>query len=187
MDEVCLVRRCQEGDAAAFAVLVDRYKLLVYNIADRMVGADAADDLAQETFVRVYQGLSGFRGEARLSTWIYRIAYRLCLETLQRRAQSASRMAPGADRAGGADGGPPAAALSVTDAGFAQAEARQAVERGLAQLPPPYRMALTLFYLQGRRYEEIAEVMAIPLGTVKTYLHRAKAQLRECLVELAET
>ena len=73
---------------------------------------------------------------------------------------------------------------AITDAGFAQAEARQAVEHGLAQLPAHYRMALTLFYLQERRYDEIAEVMELPMGTVKTYLHRAKAQLREHLIEL---
>lgn len=184
MDEACLVRRCLDGDDAAFATLVERHKLMVYNIVDRMVGADAADDLAQEAFVRVHQGLAGFRGDAKLSTWIYRITYRLCLEALQRRARSGVTVPLSEEHAEETEAGPVAAPLPVTDAGFAQAEARQAVEHGLAQLPAHYRMALTLFYLQERRYDEIAEVMELPMGTVKTYLHRAKAQLREHLIEL---
>lgn len=180
MDETRLLRRCRQGDDAAFAQLVESHKLLVYNIVDRMVGAEAADDLAQEVFVRVYQGLPGFRGEAKLSTWIYRITYRLCLEVLARRPPAGARPA----LSGEPEEDHGEATVPVTDTGFARVEARQAVEQGLAQLPPHYRMALTLFYLQERRYDEIAEVMEIPLGTVKTYLHRARALLRERLLAL---
>ena len=84
-DEQDLIRRCLFGDEGAFAELVDSYKGMVFNIVDRMVrDAMITEDLAQEVFIRVYRGLRAFRGDAKLSTWIYRIAYRVCLEELQR-------------------------------------------------------------------------------------------------------
>ncbi len=80
-----LIERCRGGDRKAFANLVDHYKVLVFNLVDRMIFDKAlVEDLAQEVFIRVYQGLPGFRGEAKLSTWIYRVAYNVCAAELER-------------------------------------------------------------------------------------------------------
>jgi RNA polymerase sigma-70 factor (ECF subfamily) len=80
-----LIERCRGGDRRAFADLVDHYKILVFNLVDRMIFDKAlVEDLAQEVFIRVYQGLPGFRGEAKLSTWIYRVAYNVCAVELER-------------------------------------------------------------------------------------------------------
>ena len=182
-DESDIIRRCCRGDEAAFAELVDQHKVMVFNLVDRMVqDRDATEDLAQEVFVRVYRGLERFRGEARLSTWIYQITYRVCLEELQRphRRQSYISLDRNAD-----DPGPDPA--SATDRAFARVEHRDTVDRGLAKLPPPYKMVLTLYYLQERSYQEIAAIMELPMGTVKTYLHRAKKYLRTFLLDEGNT
>lgn len=169
-----LIGRCARGDELAFAELVERYKVMVFAIAQRMLHDHAAaEDLAQEVFLRVYRNLSTFRGEAKLSTWIYQIAYRVCLEELQKphRRQHYVSLDAGTDE------------LPAIDPGPAGVDLSQTLDFYLGKLPPHYRMALTLYYLQDRKYEEIAAVMELPIGTVKTYLHRAKAWLREHVVE----
>jgi len=177
-----LIARCLEGSQRAFAELVDRYKVMVFNLVDRMVGdASVTEDLAQDVFVRVYRGLPAFRGDAKLSTWIYRIAYRACLEEAQRphRQQRYVRL----DDTSDGSGRPVSDPVPTEDAAFDGVDLSESVDHWLSQLPPHYRMALTLYYLQERRYEEIAEIMDIPVGTVKTYLHRAKQYLRDRTID----
>ncbi len=169
-----LIGRCAQGDELAFAELVESHKVMVFTIALRMLrDHSAAEDLAQEVFLRVYRNLSTFRGDAKLSTWIYQIAYRLCLEELQKPHHRQHYVS--LDTGDGQ--------LQIADPGPAGVDLGQTLDYYLGKLPPHYRMALTLYYLQDRKYEEIAAVMAIPVGTVKTYLHRAKAWLREHVVE----
>ena len=169
-----LIGRCMRGDEVAFAQLVENYKVMVFNIADRMVrDRSASEDLAQEVFLRVYRGLKSFRGDAKLSTWIYQIAYRVCLEELQKPHRRQRYVSLEVD----------AGELHFEDAGPAGVDLGETLDHYLDRLPPHYRMALVLYYLQDRKYEEIAAVMEIPIGTVKTYLHRAKAYLRKQLLE----
>jgi len=168
-----IVQRCLDGDEAAFAEIVDHHKLMVFNLVHRMIHDEAlADDLSQEVFLRVYRGLSAFQGKSKLSTWIYRIAYRVCLEESERAYRRHTFVPLDEDHPTSST------AVRVEDSAFSQVDARESVEYWLSKLPPNYRMAINLYYLHDRSYREIADVMGIPEGTVKTYLHRAKEMLK---------
>ena len=121
-------------------------------------------------FLLVHRGLPYFRGEALLSTWIYRIVYNVCLQDHGR----APRTAP-LDEAHNAD------ALSTADRQFTDLEVRDRLEKAIARLPANYRLLIAAHYLRGVQYEELAEALQLPLGTVKTQLYRAKQQLRRLL------
>ena len=165
-----LVERCRSGDERAFQELVDRYKDLVFALIARTVqDRSRAEDLAQEVFLRVHRGLPYFRGEARLSTWIYRIVANVCLQDHGR----APKTAPLDDEHG--------SALAVADRQFTDLEVRDRLEKAIARLPANYRLLVAAHYLRGVQYEELAEALQLPLGTVKTQLYRAKQQLRRLL------
>ena len=167
-DERELVARCQRGDDGAFGELVDRYKNLVYAMIYRMVtDRTQVDDLAQDVFLKVHRGLPYFRGEARLSTWIYRIVSNVCVQarSVRRATTSATDVAE----------------PSSIDGAFADIELRDRIEKAMAQLPENYRFLIAAHYLKGVQYEALAESLGMPLGTIKTHLHRAKRQLRELL------
>lgn len=156
---------------------------MVYSLALRVVGdSEIADDLAQEAFVCVYRGLAGFRGNAKLSTWIYQIALRVCLAELKKPYRKQHYVAAD-DDANDPAAGPAQELVSTDDRAFDDVDLRLSLDRWLAELPAAQRAALTLFYLRDRRYEEIAQIMQLPLGTVKTYLHRAKQSLRDRIIE----
>ncbi len=175
-DERDLVARCQRGDDRAFQELVERYKDLVYALAMRSVSSPArADDLAQEAFLRVYRGLPRFRGDARLSTWIYRIVANLCAES---RARHPDREIP-LDEVEGRGRARPAP--GAVDRSFGDLELHDRLEKAIARLPPNYRVLVAGHYLKGLRYEDLAAALDLPLGTVKTHLHRAKRALRTLL------
>jgi RNA polymerase sigma-70 factor, ECF subfamily len=168
-----LVERCRRGDEGAFEELVDRYKDLVFALIARTIqDRSRADDLAQDVFLRIHRGLPYFRGEARLSTWIYRIVANVCVHEQTRPGatvslddeRSGERLAP-----------------SAADRRFDDLELRDRLEKAIARLAPPARLLVAAHYLDGVRYEELAEAMGLPLGTVKTQLHRAKQQLRRLL------
>jgi RNA polymerase sigma-70 factor (ECF subfamily) len=172
-DERALIDRCRSGDDSAFAELVDLYKNLVYGLVYRMVSdRSRVDDLAQDVFLKVHRGLPYFRGEARLSTWIYRIVQNVCAEARSRRAPDVSLDQDETGRRfdrGAADGA------------FGDLELRDRLEKAIAQLPETQRLLIAAHYLNGVQYEALAESMDIPLGTVKTHLYRAKRRLRELL------
>lgn len=192
-DERSLVERCRSGDEGAFQELVDRYKGLVFALVARTVqDRSQAEDLAQDVFFRVHRGLPYFRGEARLSTWIYRIVANVCLQHQERhRARPPSAGAPGGrvqsidhGRHGGFDGDDrprSRVVLSTKDRQFSDLELRDRLEKAIARLPPNYRLLVAAHYLEGVQYEDLAEALELPLGTVKTQLHRAKQQLRRLL------
>ena len=171
-----LVEGCRRGDEGAFQELVDRYKDLVYSIIARAVqDRSRAEDLAQDVFLRVHRGLPYFRGEARLSTWIYRIVANVCVQEQIRPAGPASLHRVEPKRAWERDGPP------VSDRRFGDLELRDRLEKAIARLPANYRLVVAAHYLDGVQYEELAEALQLPLGTVKTQLHRAKQQLRRLL------
>src|SRR5262245_36998255 len=175
--ERALIERCRAGDERAFQELVDGHKDLVFALIARTVqDRSRAEDLAQEVFLRVHRGLPYFRGEARLSTWIYRIVANVCAQDYGRAAPTVSLDALQAD------GAPPRAAQpSVADRQFGDLELRDRLEKAIARLPANYRLLVAAHYLQGIQYEDLAEALDLPLGTVKTQLHRAKQQLRRLL------
>jgi len=173
-DERALVERCRSGeDEAAFAELVERYKDLVYGIVWRLApDRGQVDDLAQEVFLKIYRGLPYFRGEARLSTWIYRIVANVCSQARSRPVAEVP-LDRGDDR--------PAIDPGAPDAAFSDLELRDRLEKAIVQLPEQYRFLIAAHHLRGMQYDALAEALGIPIGTVKTHLHRAKRQLRELL------
>jgi RNA polymerase sigma-70 factor (ECF subfamily) len=172
-EETALIDRCRSGDDSAFGELVDLHKNLVYGLVYRMVSdRSRVDDLAQDVFLKVHRGLPYFRGEARLSTWIYRIVQNVCSEARSRRAPDVSLDQDETGRRfdrGAADGA------------FGDLELRDRLEKAIARLPETERLLIAAHYLAGVQYEALAESMNIPLGTVKTHLYRAKRRLRELL------
>jgi len=176
-----LVERCRADDHVAFTAIVDRYKDRVYWLVRRIVGSADAEDLTQEVFLRAYRALPALRSGATLRTWLFRIARNLCLTELEKRSRRGEQ-------------------LSVEEEGDEKlhplmAETRERLEDQIEQrdfarlvleaverLPVQYRTVLTLYYVDEAKYEEIAQVMGIPLGTVKTYIHRARLRLRELVI-----
>src|SRR5688572_1615472 len=168
-----LVERCRRGDEGAFQELVDRYKTLVFALIARTVqDRSRAEDLSQEVFLKIHRGLPYFRGEARLSTWIYRIVANVCAQSRGRPRVEVS-LEQGPDR--------PALDPGAADTAFADLELRDRLEKAIAQLPEQYRFLIAAHHLNGVQYEALAEALDIPIGTVKTHLHRAKRRLRELL------
>jgi RNA polymerase sigma-70 factor, ECF subfamily len=165
-----LVERCRTGDERAFQELVDTYKTLVFALIARTVQDTArAEDLAQEVFLRVHRGLPYFRGEARLSTWIYRIVANVCVQDPSRASAVPLDEAQAAIHA------------TRVDRQFGDLELRDRLEKAVARLPQHYRLVIAAYYLEGMRYEDLAESLQLPLGTIKTQLRRAKQQLRRLL------
>lgn len=168
-----LIERCRRGDEGAFQELVNGYKDLVFAlIARTTVDLSRAEDLAQEVFLRVHRGLPYFRGEAKLSTWMYRIVVNVCLLEQQRQPPVESLDDDGTDARN---------ATSIVDRQFSDLEVRDRLEKAIARLPANYRLLIAAHYLEGVQYEDLAEAMNLPLGTIKTQLHRAKRQLRRLL------
>src|SRR4051812_45132248 len=163
-----LVDRCRRDEPGAFEEFVDQFKNLVFALIARTVpDRSRADDLAQDVFLRIHRGLPYFRGEARLSTWIYRIVANVCVQDHGRARPSVSLD----------DTHDP----SSTDRQYGDFELRDRLEKTIARLAPPYRLVIAAHYLQGMQYEDLAEALQLPLGTVKTQLYRAKQQLRRLL------
>ena len=171
VNERALLERCRAGDENAFQELVDRHKGLVFALIARTVqDRSRAEDLAQEVFLRVHRGLPYFRGEARLSTWIYRIVANVCVQESGRPTTVSlddQRVAP--------------IVPSASDRQFGDFELRDRLEKAIARLPANYRLLIAAHYLDGVQYEDLAAALELPLGTVKTQLYRAKQQLRRLL------
>ncbi|HEX5476022.1 MAG TPA: sigma-70 family RNA polymerase sigma factor [Vicinamibacterales bacterium] len=175
LDEDALIARCRGGDDRAFAELVDQYKDLVFGMVWRLAPDRAhAEDLAQDVFLKVHRGLPYFRGEARLSTWIYRIVANVC-------AQARSR--PRLERSLDTGAGDRPLEPGTRDRAFDDLELRDRLDKAIAQLPEQYRVLVAAHYLQGIQYEALAAALDLPLGTVKTHLYRAKRRLRELLTD----
>ena len=167
--------RLRAGDAPAFEELVMTYQHRVFGVALRMLGNRAeAEEVAQEAFVRAHRALGDFRGDAKLSTWLYAITSRLCLNRL---ASGERRMARQGEDAllRLSDAGP------RPDAALERRELETALGRAIAELPEDRRIVVVLRDLEGLSYEEIAQVLELELGTVRSRLHRARADLKEKL------
>ncbi|MGE5654828.1 MAG: RNA polymerase sigma-70 factor, partial [Bacillota bacterium] len=179
MDER-LIARCVEGDQQAFALLVSQYQTQVYNLAWRYLGeAEDAKDATQEAFIKVYHALPKYQGQAKFSTWLYRIVANTCIDYLRRRRPQFSLDAPRSDEDEGSweiASDEPSLEQQVE-----RQELRIMVQHQVESLPPKYRMVVTLYHLQGMSYQEISQVLDLPVRTVETQLYRAKAMLRERL------
>jgi RNA polymerase sigma-70 factor (ECF subfamily) len=175
--DTALVDAARAGSGAAFDALVVRYRAPVVRLAYRLThDADEANDIAQDAFLRAYRGLGEFRPDRQFSRWLFVIARNASLDALRRRSRTAA-LAVNDESAAETEPGPEETALRNDES--------VRVHAALEALPPKYRDVLELYYLSGLRYREIAIALQIPLGTVKTYLSRAKRRLRQELEDPA--
>lgn len=177
-----LVEQCRGRDHDAFTELVDRYKHKIHWMVVRMIGTGEAEDLTQDVFLRAYQALPAFRGESKFSTWLYKIARNVCLSELRKSGRSGEQIALDDESEERIHHLLPQAGGGLEER-IERHDLSGHVRRLMDRLPLNYRTALTLFYTNEARYEEIAEIMDIPVGTVKTYIHRARLRLRDLLLE----
>jgi RNA polymerase sigma-70 factor, ECF subfamily len=170
------------GDRQAFARLVEENKRSVYGLCVRLLSdPEEARDAAQEAFTRAYASLEGYDLEQPFTPWVLRIARNLCLDILRRRIPARARVELDADDDEGPSRELPDASAERADDAMQRVQTRQALEKAVAALPPNYREVVHLFHVEQLSYKEIASTMGIPMGTVMTWLHRARAQLRTLL------
>jgi RNA polymerase sigma-70 factor (ECF subfamily) len=186
-----IVAFAREGREAAYRELIRRYERPVFSLILRMVrDRQLAEDLAQETFIKALNAIGSYRPEFKFSSWIFKIANNAAIDHLRRREVDTLSIdgAPNATTAEDIE----ATALQVGDRGetpLAELEARElgsAIERAIGRLRPEYRSCIMLRHVEGLAYEEIAQLLELPLGTVKTYIHRARHELRDMLAHLRD-
>lgn len=180
-----LVERAKNGDRRAFEGLVDSYKDKVFLYVSRMLrDPEEAHDIAQETFVRAYQSLPGFRGASSFQTWLYRIASNLVIDSVRRhrrREDSAVSLDAPVDTDEGQMGRDLADDRRGPEALAESSAVQYEVQRAIAKVTPKLRAVLVMYDIQGMSYQEIAEVLGCPLGTVKSRLFNARSQLKDLL------
>jgi RNA polymerase sigma-70 factor (ECF subfamily) len=179
-EERKLVRRAISGDIDAFSHLYERYHArILATLIGRTRNRHDAEDLMQITFLRAYRGLSGFRGEAAFSTWLMQIALNVC--TTHLRAKQARRSWQDTIESahlGFRDRWEPAKTECPDDA-LNRKECREMIALGIDDLPEQYREAVWMRYMHHRSYAEIADALQVPMGTLKTWLFRARNHLQE--------
>ena len=186
-----VVLRARSGQESAYRELVRRYERPIFALLFRMVrDRELSEDLAQETFVKALNAIDSYRPEFKFSSWIFKIANNAAIDHLRRRELDTLSL----------DGSPHAETPEAMQATALQIGARQespldiveakelggTIEEAIAALRPEYRSCILLRHVEGRPYEEIAEILNLPLGTVKTYIHRARNELRHSLAHLKE-
>ncbi len=180
MDESKLIAQAQEGDLTAYNTLVLHYQDIVYNVAYRIMKDPAsADDAAQEAFISAYKAIRSFRGGS-FKSWLLRIVTNTCYDELRRRKR---RPQTSLDEI--TDENPSVGFMADDGVGpedhQEQVELVDAVKRCMDELPDEQRVAAVLCDVEGRDYQEIAEIMSVSLGTVKSRISRARSKLRDCL------
>ena len=179
-DDHRLIAACLDGDPSAFGELVRRYQDRLFHTVYRLVeNPEDAQDVVQETFLSAYQSLEGFKGDALLFTWLYRIAVNTAI-SLRRKRKATVSIEAGRNGEAAAE---PADLSEESRPGHAleRAEREQRVQRALGRLSPEHRAVLVLKDMEGRRYETMAELLGVPIGTIRSRLHRARLELRELL------
>jgi len=186
-----VVLEARAGRQAAYRELVRRYERPIFSLIYRMVrNREQAEDLSQETFVKALNAIESYRPEFKFSSWIFKIANNVSIDHLRRRELDTLSL----------DGSPhaltpeavQASALQLGDrqeSALEELEARELggeIEAAIAALRPEYRSCILLRHVEGRPYEEIATMLDLPLGTVKTYIHRARGELRQALAHLRQ-
>jgi RNA polymerase sigma-70 factor, ECF subfamily len=186
-----VVRLAQEGRETAFRELVRRYERPVFSLVFRMVrDRETAEDLSQDAFIKVLNHIDKYSPEFKFSSWLFKIANNVAIDWMRRKRLDTVSM----------DGSPHATTAAEVEAttfdlaaqqesALDELEARElgsAIERAIAKLRPEYRACIMLRHVEGRSYEEIATTLDLPLGTVKTYIHRARHELRRTLEHLRQ-
>lgn len=177
-DETALITASQTGDQEAFAQLVQLHQRRVFNLTFRILRQyEEASEVTQETFLAAWQALPSFRKDARFSTWLYRIAYNCSMKQLEQRKrdhalQTAMQEEQALEQVSNNE---------WTNTTLEERETQAFVREHLARLPAKYQIVLILRHLQDMSYEEMAEILTVPIGTIKTHLFRARNLLKERL------
>lgn len=182
--EAAVIQAVLDGDVNAYEALVKEYEKNVYNLALRMTGnSEDAADMAQEAFIKAYNSLTAFRGDSKFSVWLYRIVSNVCLDFLRSRSRKQT-VSLSTENDDGEE-----VELDIADETYSPEQlldrslTRDAVRRGLAALPPDHREILLLREIQGLSYEEIADVLGLEAGTVKSRIFRARKKLCSFLIK----
>lgn len=185
-DDSELISKSKLGDTDAFGQLVDRYQQKVYNIAFRMTNShEDALDLAQESFLRIYRAIASYKGESAFSTWVFRIASNVCLDEMRKKKRQ-PRIALSTDSLVAGEEGDYAIEFASGEASnpeqhLLQGEMRREITQALNTLSEEHRVVLVLRDIEGYSYEEIADMLGVNIGTIKSRLNRARLALREVL------
>jgi RNA polymerase sigma-70 factor, ECF subfamily len=178
-DDRTLIAECLQGRTAAFGELISRYQDRLYNTLLRFLGNNEdARDILQEALLNAYLALENFKGDSQLYTWLYRIAMNTAM-THQRKERVA--LARKAQRGGAAEEPADHSAFSQPESNMVREEEGQRVQNALAKLSPEHRLVLLLKDMDGQKYEEMAVALDVPIGTIRSRLHRARLELRELL------
>ena len=181
-----LVERAQAGDRRAFELLVRKYQYKIVQLVGRLVGDADAPDVAQETFIKAWRALNGFRGQSAFYTWLYRIGINTAKNHLVARGRRPSNQDIDVDDAEQFGHTEQMSDVDTPEAVLLSEEIKQKVSETIAKLPPDLRQAITLRELEGLSYEEIAEVMNCPIGTVRSRIFRAREAIDAVLKPLIE-
>jgi RNA polymerase sigma-70 factor (ECF subfamily) len=164
---------CRRGDVSAYRQIYDRYAGPLYRTAFRMLGrGQEAEDAVQETFLKLYRGIGGFKSGARFSTYLFRILINACLDAIRKRPPEGYSASSGLD--------------SAIPLGSSSPETRYTIGQALDSLPPRMKASFVLYAVEGLSYEEIAGVLGVRIGSVKANIHRARARLKEWLGATAD-
>jgi RNA polymerase sigma-70 factor (ECF subfamily) len=181
-----LVERAQSGDRRAFELLVRKYQYKIVQLVSRLVGDADAPDVAQETFIKAWRALNGFRGQSAFYTWLYRIGINTAKNHLVARGRRPSNQDIDVEDAEQFGHTEQMSDVDTPEALLLSEEIKQKVTETIAKLPPDLRQAITLRELEGLSYEEIAEVMDCPIGTVRSRIFRAREAIDIVLKPLIE-
>jgi RNA polymerase sigma-70 factor (ECF subfamily) len=186
--EILLVRRLRERDEKAFKELIAVHGDQIYNLLYRMIGnQEEAKDLAQEVFITVFKSIDQFRGDSKLSTWLYRVAANHCKNRIKylsrRHDRSTTELDDAAERHAVGQGASPIGAghIEGPDRVLEGIELERTVQAAIAELEEDHRLVVVLRDIEELSYEEICEITGLPEGTVKSRLHRARSALKEKL------
>ena len=186
MTENDLIKKCKKGNREAFNILVTRYQSQVINIAYGMLSdQEDAYDAAQEVFVRVYKGIESFKEQASFTTWLYRITTNVCSDILRKRQKSSNVLSINQEYEDNKD-------IELADTAPTPEESmeigerQKAVRDAISSLREEYRIVITLCDIEGMSYDEIAQVLKVPPGTVKSRINRARNSLKKILYQKRE-
>jgi RNA polymerase sigma-70 factor (ECF subfamily) len=183
-DEHRLIEQCRKGQTAAFGELVRRYQDRLFNTVYRLVDStEDAQDVVQEAFLHAYQSLDRFKGDAQFFTWLYRIAVNSAI-SLQRKQRTTVHL--GASRGGQGSVPEPhdVSEFSQPDQALERADEERRIQLALNRLSAEHRAVLILKDLEDQKYETMAEILQVPIGTIRSRLHRARLELREVLEKM---
>ncbi len=180
-----LVKRAQKGDQAAFNALVTKYQFKVVNLVTRYVkDSDEAQDIAQEAFIKAYRGLANFRGDSAFYTWLYRIAINSAKNYIVSQSRKTPAYAVDVEDAEHMESATALREFNTPEGQLLTSEIESTVFQAIKDLPEDLKTAITLRELEGMSYDEIAEVMECPIGTVRSRIFRAREAIDKYLKPL---